>query len=149
MGIINIVKNTKELYPKYVTIVKVGSFYYCYGRDCYIMVYLLRYKINILKDNIYSCAFPQNAISKVMATLEQNKINYLVLDRRNNYDLEEKSNNGNLNKYDEKYEIAKKHIATKMRVEKINQYLMDNLKDKELIDKIEKVINERRKIQSN
>ena len=52
MGIINIVKNTKELYPKYVTIVKVGSFYYCYGRDCYIMAYLLRYKINILKDNI-------------------------------------------------------------------------------------------------
>ena len=113
------------------------------------MAYLLRYKINILKDNIYSCAFPNNAINKVMATLEQNKINYLVLDRRNNYDLEEKSDNRNLNNYDEKYEIAKKHIATKMRVEKINQYLMDNLKNKELIDKIEKVINERRKIQSN
>lgn len=149
MGIINIVKNTKELYPKHVTIVKVGGFYYCYGRDCYIMAYLLRYKINILKDNIYSCAFPSNAINKVMATLEQNKINYLVLDRRNNYDLEEKNDNGNLNRYDEKYEIAKKHISTKMRVEKINQYLIDNLKDKELIDKIEKVINERRKIQSN
>ena len=63
MGIINIVKNTKELYPKYVTIVKVGSFYYCYGRDCYIMAYLLRYKINILKDNIYSCSFHQNTIN--------------------------------------------------------------------------------------
>ena len=65
------------------------------------MAYLLRYKINILKDNIYSCAFPSNAINKVMATLEQNKINYLVLDRRNNYDLEEKNDNGNLNRYDE------------------------------------------------
>lgn len=149
MGIINMVKSTKELYPKYITIVKVGSFYYCYGRDCYIMAYLLKYKINILKDGIYSCAFPRNSLNKVMATLEQNKINYLLLDRRNNYDVEEKSNNGNLNKYDEKYEIAKKQISTRMRVEKISQYLYDNTNDKELIDKIEKVINERRKIQSN
>lgn len=149
MGIINIVKNIKELYPKYVTIVEVGSFYYCYGRDCYIMSYMLGYKINILKDNMYSCSFPKNAINKVMAILEQNKINYLILDRRNNYDVEEKSDNGNLNRYDEKYEIAKKNISIKMRVEKINIYLMNNLNDKELIDMIEKVINERRKIQSN
>ena len=149
MGIINIVKNIKELYPKYIAIVRVGSFYYCYGRDSYIMSYLFKYKINILQDGIYSCAFPKNAINKVMAGLEENKINYLILDRRNNYDLEEKSDNKNLNRYDEKYEIAKKQIVTKMRVEKINKYLLENLQDKGLIETMEKVIYERRKIQSN
>lgn len=149
MGIINIVKNVKELYPKYVTIIRVGSFYYCYGKDCYIMSYLMKYKINILKDNIYSCSFPKNAINKVMAILEQEKINYFVLDRRNNYEVEEKSNNGNLNTYDKKYELAKKQISTKMRIERINNYLIQNFQDKELINNIEKVINERRKVQSN
>ena len=93
MGIINIVKNVKEIHNKYVVLVKVGNFYYCYGRDSYIISYLLNYKINILKDYTYSCSFPQSAINKVMSMLENNKINYVILDRRNNYEIIEKSDN--------------------------------------------------------
>lgn len=149
MGIINIVKNVKEIHNKYVVLVKVGNFYYCYGRDSYIISYLLNYKINILKDYTYSCSFPQSAINKVMSMLENNKINYVILDRRNNYEIIEKSDNRNLNKYDKIYEIGRKEKAKKMRVEKIYSYLLENSNDTEFIDKIEKVINERRKIQSN
>ena len=149
MGIINIVKNVKEIHNKYIIIVKIGSFYYCYGRDSYIISYLLKYKINILSNNIYSCSFPQSALNKVLATLERNKINYLILDRRNNYDIEEKSDNRNLNKYDSIYEEAKKELSTKMRIEKIYSYLIENSNNKELINEIEKVINERRKISGN
>ena len=76
MEIINIVKNTKELYPKYVTIVKLGSFYYCYGRDCYIMAYLLRYKIYILKDKygVSICLLINVAIRNVLLEEIEEKV---------------------------------------------------------------------------
>lgn len=149
MGIINIVKNVKEIHNKYVVLVKVGSFYYCYGRDSYIISYLFKYKINILKDYTYSCSFPQNAINKVISVLENKQINYVILDRRNNYEIIEKSDNRNLNRYDKIYEIGRRENVKRMRVEKIYSYLLENIDNKELIDNIEKVINERRKIQSN
>ena len=149
MGIIKIVENVKEIHREYVVLIKVGNFYYCYGRDSYIMSYLFQYKINILKDGMYSCAFSKNAIHKVTAKLENRKINYLILDRRNNYQVEEKCNYKNLNEYIKCYEKAKSEISSKMRIEKIYCELLDNIKDKELISEIEKVIYERRKIQSN
>lgn len=149
MGILNIVENVKKIHKEYIVLVKIGTFYYCYGRDSYIISYLFNYKINILKNNIYSCAFSQNAIHKVTAKLENSKINYLILDRRNNYQLDEKFNNKNLNKYTEIYEKAKSEISGKMRIEKIYCYLLENKDDKVLINQIEKEIHERRKVSSN
>lgn len=149
MGIINIVKNVKEIHNKYVVLVKVGNFYYCYGKDSYIISYLFKYKINILKDYTYSCSFPQNASNKVISILENKQVNYIILDRRNNYEIIEKSDNRNLNRYDKIYEIGRRENVKRMRVEKIYSYLLENIDNKELIDNIEKVINERRKIQSN
>lgn len=131
---------------QYVFLLIAYNFYYCYGRDSYIISYLLNYKINILKDYTYSCSFPQNAVNKVISVLENKQINYIILDRRNNYEIIEKSDNRNLNKYDKIYEIGRKEKAKKMRVEKIYSYLLENSNDTEFIDKIEKVINERRKI---
>lgn len=145
MGIINIVKNVKEVHKEYVVLVRVGNFYNCYGRDSYIISYLLGYKINILDNNIYNSSFPKSAYNKVLSILEKNKINYIVLDKRNNYDIEEKDNNKNLNKYEEYYEEAKKKIAKKMRVEKIYKYLL-SCDDENTIYGVEKAINERRKV---
>lgn len=149
MGIINIVKNVKEIHNKYIVLVKIGNFYYCYGKDSYIISYLFKYKINILKDYTYSCSFPQNASNKVISILENKQVNYIILDRRNNYEIIEKSDNRNLNRYDKIYEIGRRENVKRMRVEKIYSYLLENIDNKELIDNIEKVINERRKIQSN
>ena len=149
MGIINIVKNVKEIHNKYIVLVKIGNFYYCYGKDSYIISYLFKYKINILKDYTYSCSFPQNASNKVISILENKQVNYIILDRRNNYEIIEKSDNRNLHRYDKIYEIGRRENVKRMRVEKIYSYLLENIDNKELIDNIEKVINERRKIQSN
>ena len=145
MGIINIVKNVKDIHKEYVILVRVGNFYNCYGRDAYIISYLLGYKINILSNNIYNSAFPKSAYNKVLLVLEQNNINYIVLDKRNNYDVEEKDDNRNLNNYNEFYEKARKEIAKKMRIEKIYQYLL-SCDDENTIYEVEKTINERRKI---
>lgn len=148
MGIVNIVKNIKLIHKDYVVLVRVGKFYNCYGRDSYIISCLLNYRINIVNDNIYNCSFPQSAYNKVLSTLERNKINYIILDKRNNYEVEEKSNNKNLNKYNDIYQKAKKKISSKMRIEKIYKYLL-NCNDETTIFEVEKLINERRKIQSD
>ena len=44
------------------------------------------------------------------------------------------------------YQISKQELAIRMRIEKIKKYLELNMQDKELITKIERIINERRKI---
>ena len=81
---------------------------------------------------------------------EKNKINYVLLDRRNNYDEEAKYINKQENKYEKIFERAKKSVNIVMKIQKINQFLIENKKSKnidDLLEKIEKVIgNERGKI---
>lgn len=98
------------------------------------------------EENIYLSAFPKTAYNKIISKLEENKINYIILDRRNNYAEREKSNNENLNNYEKYYQISRQELAIRMRIEKIKKYLELNMQDKELITKIERIINERRKI---
>ena len=61
-------------------------------------------------DGIVSCGFPIESINKIMAKLENKKINYLIVDRRNNYDVDEFYDNKNLNTYNQTYEKAKQYI---------------------------------------
>lgn len=61
MGIINIIQNVKEIHKNYVTLVKIGNFYNCYGKDSYIISYLFNYKISLITNSIYMCAFPKSA----------------------------------------------------------------------------------------
>ena len=108
-------KNIKDVHPDFIVCFKVGSFYHVYGKDSYIISYLFNYNIKEVKDNIYTVGFPKNVVAKVMSKLEREKINYLLIDTRNNYDVDEKSDNGNLNTYDEKYNISLKYIRLKRR----------------------------------
>ena len=148
MGIINMVKNIKEIHPKDILLIKVGTFYYTYGKDSYIISYLFKYKIN-KKDDIYYCGFPTSNLNKVIAQLEHKQINYIVLDKRNNYDVDSKSDNKNLNKYDKTFENAKDKINYDIRVKKIVEFLNENRENKKIILEMEELIIERRKVQSN
>ena len=123
MSILNTIATIKEVHREYVLLVKIGSFYYCYGRDAYVVSYLFHYKINIIEKNTNACSFPQVAYNKVISTLERYEINYIVIDRKNNYSVDEKSNNKNLNKYNEIYVKAKEELVTKMRIEKIQNMI--------------------------
>ena len=129
--------------------VQVGKFIYAYGKDAYIMSYVFGYKVRLIENNIYVCGFPRNKIKNVMATLENKKINYIILDRRNSYRVDEKSDNKNLNKYDAYLDKAIKYVKRKQKIDYIYKYLIDNI-EKDEIDKIIKVlkkeIDERGKI---
>lgn len=143
------IKTIKEIHPKDICIFKIGTFYHTYNRDSYIISYLFNYKIKELGSNHKECGFPTVALSKVMAKLEQNKINYIVIDRKNNYDIDSKEDYKNLNKYDKFYEKAKKEINLKIRIENIMQYLYDNIEKEEftkILGKMEEIMYEGRKV---
>ena len=149
MSIINIVKNIKQVHTEHIILIKIGKFYYSYSKDVYIISYIFGYKLKNIEENIKVCAFPVFILNKIMAKLEENKINYIIIDRRNNYEVDEKSDNGNLNKYNLYLEKSKKYINKKNKIEEIYNYLISNIENdtnNELIKKIESQINERRKI---
>lgn len=90
MGIIAQAKRIKELHPDILMLYLSGSFYKTFGKDAYILSALFDYNIKQVEDNIQTCGFPTKAIAKVKSRLEDLKISYMLLDPRNNYDVDEK-----------------------------------------------------------
>ena len=151
MSILNIVKTVKEVHKEEIIFVKIGKFYQVYGKDAYIISYLFDYKLKKVEE-VYMCGFPESSKNRVIAKIEEKKINYIILDRRNNYEVEEINDNKNLNTYSKYFEKARKYINCKIRIEKINNFLIENIGNesfKEIISKMEEIINERRKVPSN
>lgn len=76
------IKEIKEVHPEEIVLVKIGNFFHVYGKDSYILSYLLGYKIRRIEGNICTTGFPDKTAAKVKAMLEKNKIekkyNYLV-----------------------------------------------------------------------
>ena len=65
--ILNIVKTVKQVCKNYVVLVEIGTFYYCYGKDTFIINYLEKYKIKILEnlnnyEKYYELGKAENAI---------------------------------------------------------------------------------------
>ena len=125
----------KETHPNFICLYKVGTFYHAYGRDASIMAFLFGYKIKELSESHKECGFPIGAINKVTAKLQNSNLNYLLIDRRNNYEVDEKEDYKENNKYDKVYEKANKYVNCKKRINNINYYLEENI-EKENISKI-------------
>lgn len=98
---INIIE---EIHKESICLFKIETFYHTYGRDAYILSYLFDYKIRFAEKDTKECGFPVTSVSKICAKLEKEKINYLLIDNRNNYYVDQECKNGNLNRYKEVYE---------------------------------------------
>ncbi len=149
MGVVSMAKDIKKVHPDDVVCYKVGAFVQTFGKDAYIISYLFEYSLRDAKENVPSCGFPKRAISKVCAKLEQKKINYVIIDTRNNYEVDEKFDNKNLNTYTEILEKAKKYIKVKKRFESVEDELLEHFEEKDIIEKlkrIEEIAYENRKI---
>ena len=84
-----------------------------------------------------------------MSKLEEKKIDYMFLDVKNNYDVEEKMNNGNLNNYAKILEKSYRKVKTKHKIENIMDILKAQIDEPNFMDKlnkIEDIINENREI---
>ena len=63
MGILTMIITIKQIHKEDLTILKIGKFYYCYGKDVYIISYFFNYKLNLV-ENTYSCGFPDQSLNK-------------------------------------------------------------------------------------
>lgn len=144
MGTINMVETIKQIHKEDVVLVKIGTFYNAFGKDAYVLSYLFNYKLSKVQ-NTYTAAFPTSSLNKIRVGLEDNKVNYIIVDRRNNYDVEDECINKKQNNYIKIFEESKVKINTQNRIDRITKYLQENPK---IIEELEKTIveYERRKI---
>lgn len=148
IGVITIVKEAKQIHPKDIMLIKVGGFYRAYGKDACILSNLFNYKIK-QEEDIIICGFPTKVISKVSAQLENKKINYRILDSRDNYNVEEKTDFKNLNTYDKQYQASRIYVNNQRRIDDIYEYLCKNSKKenlKNLLKEMEELIYAKGKI---
>lgn len=138
MAMINMINNIKELFPDYILLVKIGNFYETYNNDTYIISNLFYYKIRNM-NNYNSCGFPINSINKVKYILENRNINYLIIDKKHNYEEIEKMNYKKKNNYNNILKESKEKIDKINRIEKIKNYLLN---DSTKLDSIEKLLYE-------
>lgn len=130
------VRTIKEIHYKDVCLFRVGNFFHAFGKDADIISYVFEYKIKEVDGKIRNCGFPVTCIEKTTKKLNELKINYLLLDRRNNYEVEERKDNKDLNRYDIYSEKARKYINTRKRIAKIYESLIEIVDEKEQLNKI-------------
>ena len=140
MSVVTMANNIKELFPDYIVLFKIGTFYEVYNKDAIIISYLFKYKLKNLTFSDKSCGFPIVSINKVRYLLENKNINYIMLDKSHNYEEEDKINFKKKNKYNEAYDVACEYLDKVNRIEKIKNYLFVH-SDK--IINVEKVLYER------
>ena len=138
MGKDNMISTIKEIHPKTIIIVKVGSFYHVYGKDAYILSYLFGYQIKTIEKSNSTSGFPLGALPKVLSTLEDKKINYIVVYKSQNYEVDQEMDFRDNNRYDENFEKSYKVISLKARVNAITEYFMENLEEPNTKIKIQK-----------
>lgn len=97
MKLIDTYYNYKLKYKEYVVLLKSGIFYECFNDDIGIIYSLFHYKIKNNGSN-YVVGFPSNSLSKICNVLENNNINYIIVDKDNIID-KYKSKNNNYSKY--------------------------------------------------
>lgn len=131
MKLIDTYINYKIKYKEYVVLVKSGIFYECFNDDIGIMYSLFLYKIKNNGSN-YVVGFPNNSLSKVLNVLEENKINYIVVEDNNIVDKYKT----NKNKYSEYIVDLTKFIYINMKIDSIYKKLQSNI----LNNDIEKIL---------
>ena len=90
-------------------------------------------------ENNYDCGFPVTAINKVKAIIEEQKINYLVVNKADNYEVYEEEDFKNENTYIQIYNKSHKYINRKNRITEIYNYLIENINSDSIREKIKDV----------
>ena len=91
------------------------------------------------RDKYVSCGFPLSALNKVKVELEKEKVDYIVVDKRNEYEVICREEFKKENKYEEILAIGKTKELIKRKAEKINKYIIENITNEEVVKKIKKL----------
>ena len=132
MKLIEAYKKYKEKYPKYVIIIRCGSFSEVYGEEVYILNNIFGYKIKNVNGN-KRVGFPLTGYDKVISKLNGFKINYVIVDGEV---LKKKFNR---NKYDDYIENLNIDFRINSIMERL-KLLRESSKIKIILERIESII---------
>ena len=141
MKVIDVYNLYKEKYREYVVLIKSGIFYEVYNNDVGIIYSLFHYKIRNIGNN-FNIGFPINGISNVCNILDYKKINYIVLEKEDEYKivLKKKFNKNNYNEY--KIDLSRlSYLNNRINniTYKLNNKIMDN-NIEDILFKVERLI---------
>lgn len=139
MSTTNVIRTMKEIHPTKILLVKVGKFYHAYGKDSYILAFLFNYQIKKVETNVNTIGFPEMALNKVLTTLEDKNVDYIILEKASNYEVIEEQDFKDKNQYTDLYNKAHKYITRKNKIDAIYEHLISNLSDENMKEKINKV----------
>ena len=72
--------------------------------------------------------------------LKNNKINYILIDSRDDYNINEKEDFKNLNRYKKIYEKSKVYVNNQIKIEKIYEHLNKKSKNEDLKNILEEIV---------
>lgn len=139
MGMVEMAKRLKDVHPNFLILYKSGTFYKTFGKDAYILGAMFDYNIHIVNQNIPTCGFPMSAEKRIRAKLEENKINYKIIDPRNEYSVDVSEDYKNLNEYDNELKKDFTLIKYKKVINRITEELTMNMNKPDFKDKIRKI----------
>lgn len=149
MGMVEMSKRLKDVHPNFLILYKSGTFYKTFGKDAYIIGAMFDYNVHIVNQNIPTCGFPMSAEKRVRAKLEENKINYKIVDPRNEYSVDVSEDYKNLNEYENELKKDFTLIKYKKIINRITEELTMNMNKpdfKDIIRKIEDILDKTGKI---
>ena len=124
----------KIKYKEYIILIKSGNFYVALQQDAIVLNDIFKYKLNI-SNNIIKVGFPINTLNKILKTLDNININYIVLDKNILHINKNKTNT--YNKY-----INNNKSNYILRIKNINNILNQNIYNNidNVLDNIENII---------
>lgn len=149
MGMVEMSKRLKDVHLNFLILYKSGTFYKTFGKDAYILGAMFDYNVHIVNQNIPTCGFPMSAEKRVRTKLEENKINYKIVDPRNEYSVDVSEDYKNLNEYENELKKDFTLIKYKKVINRITEELtmhMNKPDFKDIIRKIEDILDETGKI---
>lgn len=131
----------KVNYKDYILMIRLGNFYEILDKDALILHNILNYKISKISDTV-KCGFPISSLEKVLAVLNERKINYVIIEDDNIVSKKEFEEN-TYGEFNFDINTIKYNF---IRINKIIKFLNENVnKDiNSLLESIEDLINERR-----
>ena len=136
MKLIDVYNKYKLKYKDYVIIIKSGIFYNVFNEDTSILYNIFGYKIKNNGNN-FIIGFPIKSLSKICSILENNKINYIIIN---------KDDKGNFFEFDLFKTKNNKYLKYNIDLNKLNyiNYKIDciynKLKEKIMDNNIEKIL---------
>ena len=139
MSLESVIWSIKGKYQEYILLIKIGAFYHSYGKDAYILSYLLGYKRKSFGNNSSTCGFPNNTLAFVESKLEDAKVNYVVIDKAQQSKVEKVIDLKTENRYTEIYNKAYKNIQIQERALNVYNYILDNIENENIKRKLEEI----------